>query len=165
MGRLALSHCSDARITPILFTGTPASHSHLNQYGNSFLHREDRYTLALHPTKTWSDPLNLPPTATVAWLIEEARCFKSEEEGSSSGAQSSSAFPHGERGHLLHRQVAQRRAVSAGDLSEAAQKPIKYQQGEPPPMGRSQGRQRFNRLCKCLLLLPALSLPGSIPAG
>lgn len=45
--------------------------------------------------------------------------------------------------------MAQRRAVSTGELSEVAQKPLKCQQSEPVPIGFSQRRQHCKRLCKC----------------
>lgn len=77
MEGLALSYCSCARITHTVHRD--CSHSHLNQFSNSCLHR--KIDTSFMPTKMWSDPLNCP----TAKADRRDKHFKLEDEGSSSG--------------------------------------------------------------------------------
>lgn len=105
------------------------------------------------PTKVWSDPLNCP----TAKADRRDKHFKLEDEGSSSGTLGSDKpLPSQLSWVFCFTQDSRHWGV--------AQKPFMCLQGEPLPISFSQGRQHFRRMCKCLLLLPALSLLGVIPA-
>lgn len=65
---------------------------------------------------------------------------------------------------MFHTHCTHTGQSALGSCLKRLRSPSDTRQGKPLPISFSQGRQHFRRLCKCLLLLPALSLLGVIPA-